>query len=254
MKAVKIAALISLSAFALAMPMSPAGSEEKKETQQPQGGESQTKPQTQSQTKPPTTATAVPVYKPPLRGAPGGRVGGGTRGTGREVFILSVLAPDHTGLTVSEQPALYWFISSLCSSPIELTIVDPRATQPVLETRISHPVLPGVHRIRLADYGVRLAPGVAYRWYVAVVPDSDRRAKDILAGGAIERVEVPEGLREKLAQASKAELPFLYADAGLWYDALAAISALIETAPHDPVLQKERAALMAQVGLPEIGE
>src|SRR5688572_21778645 len=53
----------------------------------------------------------VPVYNPPPRGAPGGRVGGGTRGPGqRDVFVLSVLAPDHSGLTSSEQPSLYWFI------------------------------------------------------------------------------------------------------------------------------------------------
>ena len=66
-----------------------------------------------AQQKPPAAATpdakataSAPVYKPPLRGAPGGRVGGGTRGTGREAFILSVLAPAHTGLTSSEQPVL----------------------------------------------------------------------------------------------------------------------------------------------------
>ena len=61
---------------------------------------------------PPTGGvSAAPVYRPPLRGAPRGRVGGGSRGTGRESFVLSVLAPDHTGLTTSEQPSLYWFIS-----------------------------------------------------------------------------------------------------------------------------------------------
>jgi hypothetical protein len=126
--------------------------------------------------------------------------------------------------------------------------------QPVLETRIAPPVQVGVHRIRLGDYGVRLAPGVAYRWYVAVVPDSGRRSKDILAGGAIERVAPPEGLAAKLSQADKATVPFLYAEAGIWYDALATISELIDGAPNDPSLRRQRAALMAQVGLPEIGE
>ncbi len=199
-------------------------------------------------------AAETPVYKPPKRGAPAGRVGGGTRGPGREVFVLTVLAPDHTGLTVNEQPSLYWFISKLTSFPVELTVMDPRATQPVLETRISSPVQPGVHRIRLADHGVHLSPGVPYRWFVAVVPDPDRRSKDILAGGAIERVEIPEGMSSKLAQARKAELPFLYADAGLWYDALTAISEAIEAAPNDTVLRKQRASLITQVGLLEIGE
>jgi hypothetical protein len=233
MKAIAVVAMISLSALALSIPVV-----------------------VEAQTQAPATTLAAPVYKPPLRGAPGGRVGGGTRGTGggREVFVLSVLAPDHTGLTMQEQPSLYWFISSVASSPVELTVMDPRATQPVLEVRIPSPVQRGVHRIRLADHGVRLSPGVAYRWYVAVVPDPDRRSKDILAGGTIERVETPAELSAKLARASKTEVPFLYAEAGLFYDALTAISELIETAPEDPGLQKQRATLLAQVGLPAIGE
>jgi hypothetical protein len=108
--------------------------------------------------------------------------------------------------------------------------------------------------VRVADYGVRLAPGVAYRWFVAVVPDSNRRSRDVLAGGAIERVEVPEGLRAKLPGAAKADLPSLYAEAGLWYDAVAAISDLIESAPNDPALRRQRAAMLAQVGLPDMNE
>src|SRR6185503_19553254 len=130
-------------------------------------------------------SSSAPVYKPPLRGAPGGRVGGGTRGTGREAFILSVLAPAHTGLTTSEQPVLYWFISSPSSHPVELTLVDPQKSDPLVELRIEPPVAAGVHRVRLADHGVRLAPAVSYNWYVAVMPDTGRRSKDILAGGTV---------------------------------------------------------------------
>jgi hypothetical protein len=206
-----------------------------------------------SQSQP--SITAMPVYKPPLRGAPGGRVGGGTRGGGdRETFVLSVLAPDHTGLTVNEQPALYWFISTGSSYPVEVSIVDPSATQPLLETRIAPPIQAGVHRIRLADQGIRLAPGVGYRWYVAVVADTNRRSKDILAGGTIERVERPEALASKLAQAGKTEVPAVYAEAGFWYDAIATISDLIETSANDPALRQQRAAMLSQVGLPAMNE
>jgi hypothetical protein len=202
----------------------------------------------------PATTSTAPVYKPPLVGAPGGRVGGGTRGTGREVFILSVLAPDHTGLTINEQPTLYWFISASASSPVELTVVDPRATRPVLEVTMPAPVQPGIHLIRLADHAVKLTPGVAYRWYVAVVPDPDRRSKDILAGGAIERIERPAGLDVKLTQTAKAQLPVVYGEAGLWYDAVQAISELIDAAPSDPALRKQRSAMLTQVGLPDVGD
>ena len=123
----------------------------------------------------------------------------------------------------------------------------------MLETRLPGPVQPGVHRIKLADHGIRLAPGVAYRWSVSVISDVNRRSRDILAGGVIERVEPPAGLREKLAQVPRDEYPFTYAAAGLWYDALDSISDLIEARPSDAQLQKQRSALLTQVGLPEIG-
>jgi hypothetical protein len=245
MNAVKLTGLVWLAALAVAIPTF-SGAQVKRDTPPPPRGESQPKAA--------TTTAAVPTYKPPLRGAPGGRVGGGTRGSGREVFVLMVLAPDHSALTVSEQPSLYWFISSATSLPIEVTVMDLRTSRPVLEARLAAPITPGVHRIRLADHDVRLEPGVPYRWFVTIVPDSDRRSKDILAGGAIERVEPPQGLAAKLAQARKEETASLYAEAGVWYEALTAISDLIESAPNDAVLRKQRATLLAQVGLPTVGE
>ena len=197
-----------------------------------------------------TTASA-PVYKPPLRGAPGGRVGGGTRGTGREAFILSVLAPAHTGLTTSEQPMLYWFISSPSSHPVELTLVDPQKTDPLIELRIPPPVAAGVHRVSLAEHGVRLNPAIAYQWYVAVMPDTGRRSKDILAGASLERVAVPDDLGAKVSSAAKADLPAVYAGAGIWYDAIAALNELIAAAPQDAALRTQRSALLREVGLPD---
>jgi len=206
--------------------------------------------------KEPSATASVPVYKPPLRGAPGGRVGGGTRGSGnaRDVFILSALAPDHMGLTAAEQPSLYWFISSPTSLPVEMVLEDPRRIQPVIEARLTSPVQAGVHKISLSEHGVQLTPGVAYRWSVTVIPDANRRSRDILASATVERIEPPEEVRTKLAQARKEELPFFYAEAGLWYDALATISDLIDRAPQDMQLRQQRAALLRQVGLPDIGE
>ena len=196
-----------------------------------------------------------PVYKPPPRGAPGGRVGGGTRGApGRDIFVLSVLAPDHTGLTTKEQPSLFWFVSSQTSLTLELTIVDPNATEPLLETRIAAPVARGIHRLRLSDFRVRLAVGVPYQWSVAVVPDPARRSRDILASGTIERIESAGGLEAKVATRGKEDLVSLYAEEGIWYDALETVCDLIEGSPGDTTPRRYRAALLTQAGLPEIAE
>ncbi|MEE9534557.1 MAG: DUF928 domain-containing protein, partial [Acidimicrobiia bacterium] len=207
-----------------------------------------------AQTKKPPTAVGIPVYQPPRRGAPRGRVGGGTRGPGDQWPVLSVLAPDDAGLTVEEQPSLFWYLSNSTTYPIEVTIIDEQAIQPLFSTCLSPPVQPGVQRVRLTEYGVRLLPGVKYEWFVALVFDPDRRSKDILAGGVIERIELPEALRAKLVQAGKAEIPRFYAEAGIWYDAVTAISDLIDTSPDDPVFRKQRASLLEQVGLPETAE
>ncbi len=238
-------AWIALAGLPLVIPVSGVADDQKGKPM-PQIGEAQTK-------KPPTTVR-MPVYKPPRRGAPRGRVGGGTRGAGDQRPVLSTLAPDHTGLTVEEQPSLFWYLSSSTTYPIVVTIIDDQAIQPLFSRRLSPPVQPGVQRVRLAEYGVRLLPGVQYQWYVALVVDPDRRSKDIIAGGIIERVELPEALRAKLVQAGKAKTPYVYAEAGIWYDAVTAISDQIDASPDDPGFRKQRASLLEQVGLPEVAE
>jgi hypothetical protein len=180
-------------------------------------------------------------------------VGGSTRGPGTPP-TLSALAPDHTGLTIQEQPSLYWYLSKPTSYPVEFTIIDDRAIQPLLERRLSGSLQPGVQRVRLADYGLRLSVGVPYRWSVALVVDPENRSRDIIAGGAIERIAPPTELHAKLARAGKTRAPYIYAEAGLWYDALTAISDLIDAAPNDRMLRQERASLLEQIGLPQIAD
>lgn len=245
MKCVKMAAWVALGGLTLVIPLSSVAFDAQ-----------QGKPMRQvvhSQNQRVAAAADMPVYTPPPRGAPGGRVGGSTRGAGM-MPILSALAPDHTGLTVQEQPSLFWYLAGATTYPVELTITEDRAIQPLIETRISGPLQPGVQRVRIADYGMRLSPGVPYRWFVALVVDPNSRSRDNIAGGTIERIALPAELRTKLARAGKAQAPNIYAEAGLWYDALSAISDLIDAAPNDPLLRQKRASLLEQVGLREIVE
>lgn len=204
-----------------------------------------------------TSLSSKLVYKPPRRGAPRGRVGGGSRGTGEtgETGVtLRALVPDHVGLTVKEGPSLFWYLSEETPYPIELTVIECQAIHPRVEKRVNPPVYPGVNRIELTDYGVQLSPGVCYEWFVSIVSDPDHRSKDIIAGGAIERMNISEALRDKLSQAKRTEVPHIYADAGFWYDSLSAISDLIDSSPDDQELKTLRASLLKQVGLGEIAE
>jgi len=192
------------------------------------------------------------TYRPPKRGAPGGREGAGTRGLGKPLLTLAVLAPqDHTGLTAQEQPVLYWYLSQETRHPVEVILTDRQSVKPLLAIRLNPPLQPGMQRVPLADYNIRLAPGVLYKWSVSLVPDPAQRSRDVITAGTIERIELPNELRGQLIQANKITAARLYATAGLWYDTIATISELIDAAPQDTTLRQQRAMVLAQEGLTE---
>src|SRR3989442_812792 len=167
------------------------------------GDDARRTPSLVAQTAAPAPGAATPVYKPPTRGVPGGRMGGGTRGISGAA-VVSILVPDHVGLTVHEQPSLYWFLAQDVSSPLEITLIEPDRTPPLLEHRLAPPVRAGIYRLRLADHGVRLEPGVRYQWSVAVVTDPERRSRDLVAAGLVGRPDVPEALPPQVGRASPA--------------------------------------------------
>ena len=196
------------------------------------------------------------AYQPPMRGsASSGRIGGGTRGAADGPSVtLEVLAPDHAGLTVSAQPTLYWFVSQRIETDAELTIVDDTSVDPLLELKLTPPIEPGIHALSLEEHGIQLAPNVPYQWFVAVVVDPSQRSYDVIAGGEIERVAQTSELASQLRSVGTQETPQAYAEAGIWYDALDGLSSQIGDRPNDAGLRQQRAALLAQVGLPGAAE
>ena len=260
MKNVTIAFWTLVAGLILLIPLSSIAAEEPAKKGHPQKIEKerdkdkQASPGAESNKEKTATSDRMPVYKPPRRGAPAGRLAGGTRGAEDQMPFLCVLSPDHVGLTVQAQPSLYWYLSERTTYPIEFTIIRFWDIQPLLETRLDLPAQPGVQTIRLADYDIRLQPGEQYRWYVALVPDRERRSKDVVTGGLIERKELSQSLRARLKQAKKEEAVYIYAGAGIWYDALSSVSELIETAPDNSVFQKQRAFLLQQVALSQIAQ
>src|SRR5688572_5834417 len=147
----------------------------------------------------------APVYKPPSRGAPASRVGGGTRGVGTPRASVAVLAPNHTGFTVSSQPTLYWYLSQQAPVRIELTLVDDASVKPLLEHALTTSPQPGIHAISLKELGVTLKPGVDYRWHVALVHDAKQRSGDVTSSGTVRVVPEPDALKAQLAQAGEAK-------------------------------------------------
>jgi len=87
-----------------------------------------------------------------------------------------------------------------------------------------------------------------------LVTDADNRSSDLVASGVIKRVEASTDLKEKVAAANPASLPGVYAEAGIWYDALSVLTDQIEAEPGNKTLRETRADLLRQVGLKAAAE
>jgi hypothetical protein len=208
---------------------------------------------TASQPKPDSAAKPL-LYIPPRKGAPaaGLRRGGGTRGTNKSVPMISLLAPDHVGFTLHEQPVLFWFTPTNHNLSYEFTLIADQADAPIIEAKLPSPVRGGVQQIRLADYKAKLVPGKRYQWSVALVMDPDEPSANVVAKGAIERVDRNKLEHPLSSDMTKADASRRYAEAGVWYDALMVISDLMQANPEDMESRRQQISLLEQGGLAEV--
>src|SRR6266516_3651888 len=164
----------------------------------------------------PKTAANPPSgvkFRPPTTGTPSVHVTESSRGSGDSTITLDVLAPDDIGVTTREQPSLFWFQSKPADAKFELTLLQENKVNPLVQVTVERSTKAGIQRMKLSDHGVKLAPGVEYQWVVALVSDPDNRSSDLVASGVIKRVKPTADLKEKIATASSATLPNVYAEA-----------------------------------------
>jgi len=167
---------------------------------------------------------------------------------------LRVLAPPHVGATSNSAPTLYWYLAEESPYPIDVTLADDVAIDPLLEVRLEPPVAAGLHVLALEERGVRLEPDVTYEWWVRLVRDPNRPKLNSDSGAAI-RFSVPEGARaDALLKSEPAALAHTLAAQGYWYDAFATLTRWIELGSEAQRIRGLRAALLEQAGLPALPE
>lgn len=188
-------------------------------------------------------AGVLPSYVAPSGASAGMRRSSSAVRGATDAPHLVALAPDHVGRTGSAEPTLFFHLDRRAEAPIEITISDPAETEPLVGLTLAPPRAAGIHAVDLGRRGVKLRPGVPYQWSVALAPDAEHGAGDVVASAVIERVVAQEA---KDADA--------LAQAGLFYDALAAVTGEIAAHPDDPHRRARRAALLDQVGLGAIAD
>ena len=167
---------------------------------------------------------------------------------------MHALVPDHVARTLSASPSLYWYLSADTDLANEFVLNDQVSVDPLLTLRLPPPLVAGIRGVDLAAHDIVLEPGKEYRWFVSLSTRESESSGDLVARGAILRIAPDGDLLATLESDPFGERGRIYAERGLWYDALAFISRGVERAPQDVRLRELRAGLLEQGGLLEAAD
>ncbi|WP_071516884.1 DUF928 domain-containing protein [Geitlerinema sp. PCC 9228] len=163
-------------------------------------------------------------FEPQNEGKPGRLEGAGTRGgcpTAGQFTLL--LPPDYFGLTLQASPSFYMYVPTRCQVPVEFALLDEQQQEILYRTTIETTGVPGVVRVDLSDaQAPALAPGKTYYWEASLILSGDisDRSQDVYDFGWIRRVKPTDAFQQQLETTSGMDRVTLYAETGLWYDAL----------------------------------
>lgn len=194
-------------------------------------------------------------YTPSGRGMPGRREGGGTRGgcLAQQPSLTALMPSTNSGTTLTEHPTFFWYIPENTAAAAEFVLLTAD-NQTVYQTTLPITNQSGIISLALpADGSIpALILDQSYRWYFSLICDPLDRSADTFTSGWVQRIQPTPPLTQALATAAPEQQPTIYAQAGIWYDAVATLATLRQTQPQDTALLTQWHTLLKSVGLDPI--
>jgi hypothetical protein len=200
-------------------------------------------------------------FVPPVTKNPRQSQGAGSRGCQQylpgDLVTLLIPSKDEIAQTRSGHPSFFWHLSKPVSAPIQFTLVEIGVAEPLFVKKIDSPKA-GMMQLELPKDRPELVAGRTYSWSVTLVCNARRPSANPYFYSWIERVPTTPEVEQQLAVATSTSNPptqalreraLIYARSGLWYDALAAISAAQTANSNDLSVQEDFLSLLDQVGL-----
>ncbi len=167
--------------------------------------------------------------------------------------LILLTPPQQPVQTVSTHPTFAWFVRDREALPLEFRIYKKTPTGYTLLKEIKGEAfrsVPGIMVLSRLNSLPSLTTGKRYRWQVELVCNADRPSGNLFAEADLEVVPVSPLLQRQLAAVDSAlsttlRLSQIYAQANLWYDALA----LLLTEPNPTDAQDLRRSLLNQIAI-----
>jgi len=99
-----------------------------------------------------------------------------------------------------------------------------------------------------------LEVGKSYTWVFAMVCDPEDRSADQVERGVVRRVELSADILGELEKAEPRQKTVIYAENGIWQDALGTLAAARRANPNDTDLAADWESLLNSVTLGEIAK
>jgi hypothetical protein len=99
-----------------------------------------------------------------------------------------------------------------------------------------------------------LEVGKNYTWVFSLICDPEDRSADQVEKGTVRRVELSADILGELENADPRRKTFIYAENGIWQDALSNLAAARRANPNEPVFQTDWESLLDSVRLREISQ
>lgn len=210
-----------------------------------------------------------PVFVPPkppkgLTSIPGRKTGMGSRDNCPAVSKpLTALAPQTPqqnksntgivgGLTTLERPYFLFYVpytQNLTGSSAEFSLLDSKGMD-VHRQKTALPAQPGIVRIPLPNT-VALQPGQDYRWYFKIRCSNKKASIPIYVAGYIQRNKLDYRIQEQLKAANPQQKATIYAQKGIWFDALSTLAQLRKSS-QNPSVEQDWQILLQSVDLENI--
>lgn len=198
-------------------------------------------------------------FNAPSIGAPGNRESGASRSAPcatSDRGLLALLPETNIGLTTEAYPSFFAYVPPSSAEIAEFLLYEEGTDQLIYSTSLEINGESGIASVKLpVDADIpSLEVGKNYYWYFTVVCDQDDRSGDMTVQGTVQRVALNADLARQLASASAPERAAIYAQAGIWQDALASLAALNQREPNNPSNRSSWNSLLTAVGLQEIAD
>lgn len=192
---------------------------------------------------------------PPSQGIPQGRhKGGGSRSNCQNYQNLTAIVPLSNnivwGKTIANHPEFLFYLPQ--GSNIEFVLQDEEDNYIYQTDQKISPDSQGIIKISLPDTVKPLESGEIYQWTLSISCDVDNPSAFVYVQGSIAKVSLDANIESQLSIANNTEKVIIYAEQGIWYDAIALLAQLRQENPNDTEIETMWVELLEQVNLAEL--